>query len=336
MRTILLALCFSLSTTCFGEDKALEVYFIDVEGGQATLIVSPSGESLLVDTGWPGFNGRDADRIVAAARAAGLQKLDYVLITHYHRDHVGGVTQLAERIPVGVYLDHGGSVESGEQANALMAAYNAAVVKARRLGLKPGDKLPIKGLEVTVLTAAGETIAKPVAGEGKPNALCAEAKPQEDDPGENAQSVGILIRHGKFRMINLGDLTWNEELKLACPVNRAGPVDVYLTTHHGGPSSGAPAIVHALRPRVAIMNNGARKGGNPDSIKTVRTSPGLEDMWQIHYAMEAGNESNSQKDFIANLEEQCEGRGIKLSAEPSGAFAVTNLRNGFAKSYAAR
>lgn len=336
MRTILLAMCFSLSAACFGQAKSLEVYFVDVEGGQATLIISPSRESLLIDTGWPGFNGRDAGRIVAAAHAAGLAKIDYVLITHHHTDHVGGAAQLVERIPVGTFIDHGPTVETGNNADELAAIYKTALSKSRHLVLKPGDKVPIRGIDVTVLTAAGQKIASPLAGAGQPNALCADAKPQEPDPGENAQSLGTLIQLGKFRMIDLGDLTWNKELALACPANRVGEVDVYLTTHHGGPSSGAPAIVHALHARVAIMNNGARKGGNPESIKTVRTAPGLEDLWQIHYAIEAGDESSSKKDFIANLEEQCEGRGIKLSAEPSGAFAVTNLRNGFTKSYPPR
>ena len=333
MRPILLALCLFVASVCFGKDRALEVYFVDVEGGQATLIVSPSGQSLLVDTGWPGFGGRDADRIVASARAAGLKRIDYVLVTHFHTDHVGGAAQLTERIPVGTFIDHGSSVETGENADELAAIYRTAKAKSRHLVLKPGDKVPIKGIDVTVLTAAGRTIASSPAGAGQVNPLCADSKPQDEDLSENAQSIGILIRHGEFSMIDLGDLTWNKELALACPENRAGQVDVYLTTHHGGPSSGAPAIVHALRPRAAIVNNGARKGGDPTSLQTIRTAPGLLDVWQIHYAMNAAAQANAAEDFIANLEEKCEGHAIQLTAGRDGAFTITNTRNGYSKRY---
>jgi beta-lactamase superfamily II metal-dependent hydrolase len=336
MRTILLAFCFSLSVACFGKDKPLEVTFVDVEGGQATLIVSPSGESILVDTGWPGFGGRDADRIVAAAHAAGLKKIDFVVITHFHDDHVGGSAQLVERIPVGAFVDHGATVEKGANADELGAIYKTALTKSRRLTVKPGDKLPIKGLDVTVLAAGGKFIAHPVAGAGAKNPFCTDAKPHEQDPGENAQSVGILIRLGKFRMIDLGDLTWNKELEIACPANRAGSVDVYLTTHHGLNLSGAPPLVQALAPRVVIMNNGSHKGAHPDSVQTIQNVAGLEDLWQIHYAVESPVNLNAPPDWIANIDEKCEGRGIKLTAEPSGAFTVTNLRNDFTQSYAPR
>ncbi len=333
MGRILLTLSLLFSSFTFCEAKTLTVFFIDVEGGQATLVVSPSGESLLVDTGWPGSQGRDAERIMAAARQAGIQRIDYLLVTHYHMDHVGGVPQLAERIPIGTFIDHGASVESGKQADELKAAYDKVQSKGRHMLAKPGGKIPIADLDIEVLAVAGRAITVPIEGAGQSNPLCAEAKPLDEDKSENSQSVGILIRHGKFRMIDLGDLTGDKELELACPRNLVGPVDVYLTTHHGNSDSGSAAIVRALGPRVAIMNNGARKGGDASAWQTVRTSPGLEDIWQLHYAVEGGKGSNAPDEFIANPEEECRGFAIKLVANEDGSFAVTNTRNGFTKRY---
>jgi competence protein ComEC len=189
---------------------------------------------------------------------------------------------------------------------------------------------------VDVLVAAGKGIPQPLVGAGTPNPLCAATKRREADPSENAQSIGTLITYGKFRMINLGDLTWNKELELVCPNDKVGSVDVYLSTHHGMDLSGPPAIVHALRPRVAIMNNGARKGGSPEAWQVIRTSPGLEELWQLHYALAGGAHANAPEPFIANLEEKCQGNWIKLSAESNGQFAVTNNRNGTTKVYPPR
>jgi beta-lactamase superfamily II metal-dependent hydrolase len=313
--------------------QTLQVYFIDVEGGQATLIVSPSGESLLVDTGWPDAGGRDADRIVSAARLAGLKQIDYLVVTHYHMDHVGGVPQLAARIPIRTFVDHGPSVESGPQADQLVSAYRSVRDTGGHLLAKPGDLIPIRGIKVQVLTAAGDEISKPLPGAGAPNPLCAGAKRKDNDPSENAQSIGMLITYGKFRMIDLGDLTWNKELGLACPDNKIGAVDVYLSTHHGLDLSGAPPLVQALHPLVAITNNGAKKGGSPEAWQTVHSSPGLEDIWQLHYALAGGKANNAPEAFIANLEEHCQGNWIKLSAEPDGKFTVTNGRNGKTKAY---
>jgi len=314
----------------------LDVYFIDVEGGQSTLFVSPSGESMLVDTGWPGFNGRDAERISNVAKAAGVTRINYLVITHFHRDHVGGVPQLAERIPIGTYVDHGRSVETGKDADELYHAYVQVRDRASHLIVRAGDKIPIEGINVRVVASTGQGILRPLLGAGEPNPLCASTKPRAVDPSENAQSIGMLITFGKFRMIDLGDLTWNKELDFVCPYNKLGTVDVYLSTHHGLDQSNAPAIVHALKPRVAITNNGATKGGSPEALQTIRTSPGIEDVWQLHYAQNAGKENNAPEPFIVNVDEDASVSWIKLSADSDGTFTVTNSRNGKTKAYAPR
>ena len=313
--------------------SSLNVYFIDVEGGQATLLVSPSGQSMLVDTGYPGSDGRDAGRILAAAKQAGVSRIDYLVVTHYHADHVGNVPALAPKIPIGTFVDHGPTVEEGTKA--LYDAYVEARKGGRHLQVRPGDKIPITGVDVTVVSAAGAVMTKPLSGGGSPNPLCGDFTLKETDPTENAQSVGLVIGYGRFRMIDLGDLTSNKERDLVCPENRIGTVDVYLTTHHGLPVSGAAGIVHALRPRVAIMNNGPKKGGSPQAWAVVRSSPGLEDFWQLHYAVDAGADHNMPEAFIANVD-GADAHAITLSAQQDGSFAVTNTRNGKMKTYPAR
>lgn len=312
--------------------KPFDVYFIDVEGGQATLFVSPSGESMLVDAGWPGFNGRDSDRIVSGAKQAGLSRIDYLVVTHYHGDHVGGVPELAAKFPIGTFVDHGPTVEQGERPDALFRAYTDARAKGKHLQVKPGDKIPVKGIDVTVVSAAGDLITRPLTGAGAANPLCRDFKAKDPDATENARSVGMLITYGSFRMLDLGDLTWNKEHDLACPNNLLGTIDVYLTTHHGSNQSGPQVLVHALRPKVAIMNNGAKKGASPDTWQIVRDSPGLRDLWQLHYAVDGGPGHNVAEPFIANMDENT-GDGIKLSVRRDGSFTVTNVRNGNSKTY---
>jgi len=313
--------------------KNLEVYFIDVEGGQATLVVPPGGESMLIDTGWAGFNHRDADRIAAAAKAAGVKKIDYLLITHYHADHVGGVPQLAEKLPIRNFVDHGDNTETGKQAEILYNAYKAYRDKGNHIMVKPGDTIPVKGLDVKVLSAAGETIAKALPGAGKPNPECGSFERHADATDENPKSVGVLMTFGTFRMIDMGDLTWNKEYDLVCPENKIGPVDVYVVSHHGMNMSGSPQWVHALAPKVAIMDNGAKKGGSPEIWQTIHDTPGLQDLWQLHFAVAGGTEHNSSDTVIANVDEMCEGKWIKLTAEREGGFTVENARNKFEKTY---
>jgi competence protein ComEC len=325
----------SAQTQTPAKGKPLEIDFIDVEGGQATLIVSPSGESVLVDAGWPGFNGRDADRIAAAAKKAGLTRIDYLIVTHYHTDHVGGVPAIAAKLPIGTFVDHGDTVEHDQQGDALYRAYLQVRDKEKHLQAKPGDTIPIKGLDVRVVTAAGEHITTPLPQGGQPNPLCASFPARDPDPSENARSVGIVVTFGAFRFVDLGDLTWNKEHDLFCPNNEIGPVDLYLTTHHGLNQSNAPVAVHAMRPRVAVMNNGAKKGGSPEAWQTVHDSPELLDLWQVHYAVAGGADHNVAEKFIANMDETT-WFGITVTAQRDGSFTVTNTRNGQSKRYPSR
>jgi beta-lactamase superfamily II metal-dependent hydrolase len=336
LRTFLLqtlaCVLFSVAALA-SESKSLQMFFIDVEGGQATLIVTPSGQTILIDTGWPGFNGRDAGRIVTAAKAAGVDRIDYVLITHFHRDHVGGVTQLANQIKIGTFIDHGPNMEDADDPREDFAAYEKAAAHSKRLVVKPGDQIPMKDISVQVLTAAGEHIGAPLAGAGQPNPLCASEPEAGVDSTENARSLGTLITFGKFRFLDLGDLTKKKERDLVCPNNLIGTIDLYLTTHHGWNQSNAKVIVDAIHPRVSIMNNGAHKGGSPDAWETIHNSPGLQDLWQLHYAMDSDKEHNALEMFIANLDEKCEGKYIKVTAERNGTFTVLNSRNGYKKAY---
>ena len=314
--------------------QSLQVYAIDTEGGKSTLYVSPSGQTMLVDTGYTGFNNRDAGRIAAAAADAGVKRIDYLMITHYHADHVGGVPQLIAKLPVGTFVDHGTNFETVKDTKAVLDAYEAERARHPHIVVKAGDIVPIKGMQVQVVTAAGESIAKPLPGAGQPNPVCDSYQALDPDEGENAHSVGFILTYGKFRLSDLGDLYWNEEHDLACPVNKLGTVDVYMTTHHGTKTSGSPQMVDALHPKVAIMNNGPTKGGSTLAWQTIHDSPGLIDIWQLHLATANPNDHNSREELIANTEtEDHKGAWIKLTAHEDGTFTVRNGRNGYEKTY---
>jgi competence protein ComEC len=320
----------------FGASKNLEIYWIDAEGGAATLIVSPSGQSLLVDTANRTPDDRDAKRIFAATQQAGIRKIDYLLTTHFHSDHIGALPALAKMIPIGMYLDHGDSIELSRPAVA--AQYKAYVELAgeHRKILKPGDRIPLQGVDVEVIMSAGQPITKPLKGAGAKNAACADFKEHGPEPDpDNDQSVGILVKFGKFDFIDMGDLTWNYEQKLVCPNNLIGAVDVYQTTHHGLDRSNSPQFIWAIHPTVAVMNNGPRKGGQASVFKTLRKSPGLEDIWQGHLALGTPKETNTDEKMIANLEPtaECKGNLLKLSVATDGKYTMTNLRTGFSKTY---
>jgi beta-lactamase superfamily II metal-dependent hydrolase len=341
----------------------LDIYVIDVEGGNSTLFVAPSGESLLIDTGNGGeAAARDAGRIMAAVQDAGLARIDHLITTHYHGDHFGAMSEIAGRIPIAEFIDHGANVQANPATDAFLSGvYPMLYAKSKHTVVKPGDRVAMRGVDVRIVAAAGAPIRDAVPGAGQPNPLCATHRPKEDDPSENAQSVGSHFTFGRFRAAHLGDLTWNKEFALACPRNLLGTVDLFVVTHHGQPVSNAPVLVHALAPRVAVMNNGTRKGGQPDTMKVLFSSPGLEDLWQLHFSLLSGQEYTVPGAFIANVVDEqpaslpiepsaapAPGAAtpppahngpafwVKVSARDDGSFSVTNARNGFSKNYAAR
>lgn len=329
----LFALAVSLSA------RNLDIYWIDVEGGGATLIVSPNGQSLLVDTGNPAPDDRDAKRIFAAAQKAGLKKIDYLMITHFHGDHAGGAPALSKLIPIEYFLDHGDSIETGDpRGKQLFDAYQQAA-SGKRTTLKPGDKLPIKGFDATVVSANGQTITKAINGGGAPNPFCQGAQDKPADKTENQRSSGILLTYGKFKFLDVGDLTWDVEMKLACPNNLLGTVTLMQATHHGffNDFSGAPAHVLALKPQVVVVNNGERKGWQNSAWDTVQKIQGLEDVWQIHRGTGPGRDHNVKDDQIANMDTAAgDGNWLMASIERNGKFTITNGRNNVSKTYTAR
>ncbi|MGA8089209.1 MAG: MBL fold metallo-hydrolase [Terracidiphilus sp.] len=311
----------------------LYIYAIDVEGGQATLIVSPSGHSMLVDTGWGDNNGRDAVRIIAAMKDAGITKIDKVLITHFHTDHVGGVPNLVERVKVGEFLDHGVNREDSDITRKDYAAYIKAIGNTPRRTLHPGDLIDIPGLNTTVITADGEHINSVAGIKPTPNPYCASEPKWELDTTENPRSTGVLIRFGLFSFLDLGDLTKAKEIPLVCPNNPLGHVSLYLVDHHGMNLSNTRALVDAIHPRVAFMDNGAHKAGSPEAWQTVHDSPGLLDLWMLHTAESSDAAHNSADPLIANLKGGSDGHYFKVVADGDGSFSVTNSRTGQTKKY---
>lgn len=316
--------------------RNLEIFAIDVEGGQATLFRSPDGQSLLIDSGWGDFNHRDPDRIAAAAKKAGIKRIDYLLITHFHQDHVGGVQGLVRKMPIVNFVDHGTQTETSKDAQVLFNEYKAFRDKGHHIVAKPGDTIPIKGMEVKVLSAAGTVTGSALPGAGQPNPACTGVERPAEDKTENGQSVGVLITFGAFRMLDLGDLTQDREYDLMCPNNKIGTVDLFLVSHHGTASSDSAPLVRGIEPRVAIMNNGAKKGGAASVWQTIRDTRSLLDLWQLHYAIDSDKPHNSPDTFIANVDQICEGDWLRVTAEKDGNFTVFNSRNKFQKTYVKR
>jgi beta-lactamase superfamily II metal-dependent hydrolase len=352
---LLLVLMLLVPAGLSAQSKNLDIYWIDVEGGAATLVISPSGESMLIDTGFE-TDGRDAKRIYAAAQQAGLKKIDYVVISHYHADHVGGLAALSKMIPMGKFFGRGDEIEPANQK--WLDSYKAASAGKRTI-VKPGDQIPIKGLQVLVVAADGKFLEKPLPG-SVPNPLCATTEQKASAGPENKNMVSTLLTFGKFKMLALIDLDWANEMELVCPTNKLGTVTLYQTGRHGAfDGAGSPALLAAIRPQVAVFNNGPRKGlGQPDDtvrsitpagVKTtpyerngyarVAKIPGIEGIWQGHLSLlDKDSSHNTAENMIANLEDSadCKGNWIKASVEPSGRFTIVNGRNGFSKTYMAR
>ncbi len=350
MRTLAIVSLAAMLVPAVQAANTLDIYTIDVEGGKAVLFVSPSGESMLIDAGWPQAPGREAsvNRIVETVKGVGLKQIDHLVISHFDGDHLGDVPQLAAKIPIRHIYDHGEfqpppaspDPQMKARVDAALERFKAYDDVRRKIGhtmLKVGDKVPIKGVDIEVLTSAGKFIEKPLKGAGQPNPLCAtnpQAAVIERDVEDNL-SVGLLITLGKFRMLDLADLEAHHSHELVCPNNLIGTVDVYHVNVHGQFKGIAPELIGAVHPRIAIMGNGARKGADPPSWPLLRATPGLEDIWQDHYSAAGTKDTNPPDDYIANLEPVDGGKLIKISAESNGKFTVTNTRNGFTKSYPA-
>ena len=379
MRALVIAVCCAaaavMGVAAQVQNGTLSIYYIDTEGGQSTLFVGPTGESLLVDTGNAG--DRDLGRIADALRAAGVTRIDHMWTTHYHGDHVGALLQLAKQFPMSHFYDHGAPHPNDRIVSSQFLTAYEALTAGKRTVVKPGDTVNMKGLDVTTVASANHFIRTNLPGGGERNASCADVTPKDEsaypDP-DNGESAGFVLAYGRFRTIDLGDLTWNGELDLMCPTNRIGTADVYLTSHHGLEKSGSPALVQALHPRVVVMNNGTRKGGSPGTFKVLQDTVGIDDLWQLHWSYNVGLE-NAPARFIANIDDAATiatvlttttpaaapvpraggpgagpGRGsgapsaashtpaylIKVSARQDGSFTVTNTRNGFSKTYPPR
>ena len=381
MRAVVIAVCCVvgavLGAAAQTRTGTLTIYYIDTEGGQSTLFVGPAGESLLVDTGNAG--DRDFGRIADTLRTAGVTKIDHLWTTHYHGDHVGALFELAKQFPVGRFYDHGKPHPNDRIVSAQFLSAYEALSAGKRTVVKPGEKVKMSSLDITAVASANQFIRTNLPGGGGQNASCAGVKQKDEsayaDP-DNGESAGFVLTYGKFRTVDLGDLTWNGELDLMSPTNRIGTVDLYLTSHHGLEKSGSPALVQALRPRVVVMNNGTRKGGTPEAFAGLQDTVGIEDLWQLHWSYNVGLE-NAPARFIANVDEPATiatvltaaaptpgappapragapgggpGRGpggpgaaghtpaylIKVTAQQDGTFTVTNTRNGFSKTYRPR
>jgi beta-lactamase superfamily II metal-dependent hydrolase len=342
------------TVACAAATASLQIYFIDVEGGQSTLVVTPERETLLIDAGFAGEGGftsvpgepsraRDPGRIFAAMRDAGVERIDYLLVTHFHRDHIGGVPEIAQRVPVGTYIDHGSAYPPEQRARPEgldlldVAAYDRYVqarARGRHLQPKPGDRLPLKGVDAVVVSADRATLARPLPDAGEANPTCRPSPLTPADPmDENQRSTGIVMRFGSFRFLDLGDLNGQPLYDLVCPVDRIGVVDVYLVAHHGNSTVADPATFGAFRPRAAVVNNAPRKGGRLALLKLLRGTPGI-DTWQLHVSGEAG-EDNAPPEHIANLDD-ASAHWLKVTASADGSFTLGNARTGAAKSYPAR
>jgi competence protein ComEC len=321
--------------------RGLEVRFLDTEGGAATLIITPAGESVLIDCGNPG--SRDAERIHRAALDAGLKAIDHLVITHWHSDHYGGVGRLAKLLPIRNFYDRGIPEKLAEDPvnfPLLIQAWKTAS-EGRSKTLRPGDEIKLRQAEgalpvkLLCLCAAGEVLPERPGAPANP--LAKEHRPKPEDKSDNARSLGFLLSYGPFRFLDLGDLTWNVEHRLVAPSDRVGPVDVYQVTHHGLNISNNPVLIQTVRPRVAVFNNGARKGAHPEVMTTLRRVPDIQAIYQLHRNVTVGAQENTDAELIANPDEKCQGESIRLTVAPDGrSYAVVVGSKGKPRTYQTR
>lgn len=354
-------------------DPGLQMISIDVEGSGGTLFISPEGKSLLIDTGnppRPGVTGRDtADILADTIRAFGITKIDYLLTTHYHSDHVGGFPAFLEKMPVGTIIDHGenrqpdpapgsapqggggrGPGGAGAPANAgpprprittqgYYDLYMKAIGDHKHIIAKPGMGIALGSVKVTFVAADGQVITKPLPGAGQPNPACNGLPGMADTGGEeNARSVASIITYGKTRIAAFGDLTWDRDKDLTCPINKVGKVDVYLMTNHGLAQSNSPALAAALQPVVVIEGNGITKGDAPDRVKSFMESGRVQGFWRLHRNTQHPDLDGAD-DMIANPGADAakdSHYNLRLRILKSGAITVINERNGFNKTYQAK
>ncbi len=322
------------------QSKPLDVYWIDVEGGAATLIVTPSGESVLVDTGYP--DERGAPRIhKVATEVAGLKRIDHLIVTHFHIDHFGGAIELSKLMPIGRVYDNGApSPPPSDKDAPLLAAY-AAALDGRRTTVQPGDAIPLaqaKGAaRLTLRLLGARELFVPPATSARANAECAAATDQPADTSDNRNSTVLLVELGPFRFFDGGDLTWNTEKRLACPINLAGTVDIYQVNHHGLDQSNNPVLIRSLAPTVAVMNNGARKGTQPQAVATLKSAPSILARYQLHKNVRDDGANSTTDEHIANLPEQCAAHYIKMRVEPSGRqYTISIPANGHSRTFTTR
>ena len=343
MRQLILALAAAVGLAQAGSTPALRIYVVDVEGGGATLVVSPSGQSMLIDAGSGGAAAaRDSARVGDAMHAAGLAKIDYLFTTHYDGDHVGGAPAANAVAHFDRFFDHGEMDPKWEQNAGIEQRYGAYldIARGKRTIVKPGDTIPFGDARVDVVSAQGAVIAKPINGGGQTNPFCKDAETKPPNTTENSQTAGVLMTYRRFTFLDVGDLTWDKEMELACPVNKLGKVSLMLATHHGffNDQSGAGALLWAIQPQVVIANNGPRKGMAPSAFDRIEKINGLEGLWQSHLALASDRAHNTADEMIANPEASadCKGHAIRVDARADGTFVVTNTRNDYSRSYRVR